>query len=121
MTSDDEEINAIIREIQELKISTSRRIDNLERKIFNLKGEGKKLLRNSHPSTAKPRYGSFIVHVDRDGTEIGFGDTVYFLTRGKYDSTEGIVNSSNVDRVFSKDYCGRLIARAPNNLRIKKF
>ena len=70
MTSDDEEINAIIREIQELKISTSRRIDNLERKILNLKGEDKKSRRNSHPSTAKPRYGSFIVHVDRDGTEI---------------------------------------------------
>ena len=50
MTSDDEEINAIIREIQELKIYTLRRIDNLERKILNLKGEGKKSRRNSHPS-----------------------------------------------------------------------
>ena len=43
-------------------------------------------------------------HKDREGTVIHVGDNVAFLTKGRFNSTEGIVTSvSGVKRITAKD------------------
>ena len=58
--------------------------------------------------------------LDRNGRQIEIGDTVTFLTRGRYSSTSGIVTrfSRNGERVFARDNSGNEIARAPRNVRV---
>jgi hypothetical protein len=54
---------------------------------------------------------------DRDGNNICVGDTVLFLTKGKYHSTQGQVTQVNKMRVTSRDDQGNYISRAPHNVR----
>jgi chaperonin cofactor prefoldin len=54
---------------------------------------------------------------DRDGKPINIGDTVIFLTKGKFQSSRGTVTKTNKYRVTAKDKRGRSISRAPHNLR----
>ena len=60
-----------------------------------------------------------VVH-DWCDCEILIGDTVWFLTRGRYDSWEGVVYriSSNGARVTARDDRGRSISRAPRNVEV---
>jgi hypothetical protein len=55
---------------------------------------------------------------DRDGYPIRVGNKVTFLTKGKYNSTQGIVTKVNKARITAKDSRGNYISRAPNNVRI---
>jgi hypothetical protein len=55
---------------------------------------------------------------DRDGATIKKGDTVLFLTRGKYRSTQGVVESIKNQRLSARDKRGNLIVRAPHNTRV---
>ena len=52
--------------------------------------------------------------------EILIGDTVRFLTRGRYNSWEGVVYkiSSNAMRITARDDRGRSISRAPRNVEV---
>ena len=52
--------------------------------------------------------------------EILIGDTVRFLTRGRYDSWEGLVYkiSNNGARITARDDRGRSISRAPRNVEV---
>ena len=54
---------------------------------------------------------------DRDGSTINIGDTVFFITKGKYQSSQGTVTRINTFRVTAKDKRGNSISRAPHNLR----
>ena len=60
-----------------------------------------------------------VVH-DWCDCEILIGDTVWFLTRGRYGSWEGVVYriSSNGARVTARDDRGRSISRAPRNVEV---
>ena len=60
-----------------------------------------------------------VVHDWRD-CEILIGDSIRFLTRGRYDSREGIVYkiSNNGARVTARDDRGRSISRAPRNVEV---
>ena len=57
---------------------------------------------------------------DIDGVEILIEDTVTFVSRGLYNTTSGIVYrfSASGSRVTARDSRGRLISRAPHNLRV---
>ena len=57
---------------------------------------------------------------DRDGSTICIGDTILFLTKGRFKSTEGIINrfSKGNERVFAIDSDGQEIPRAPRNVRL---
>ena len=54
------------------------------------------------------------------GSEILIGDTIRFMTRGRYNSREGIVYkiSDNGARVTARDDRGRSISRAPQNVLV---
>ena len=57
---------------------------------------------------------------DRDGRTICIGDRIRFLTKGKFNSTEGVVSrfSKLNERVFAIDSDGQEIPRAPRNVRL---
>jgi uncharacterized Zn ribbon protein len=58
---------------------------------------------------------------DRDGNVIQIGDTVQFLTKGRYKSTQGVVTSvSSKLRITARDASGNLINRNSHNVIIKK-
>ena len=54
------------------------------------------------------------------GSEILIGDTIRFMTRGRYNSREGIVYKipDNGARVTARDDRGRSISRAPRNVLV---
>ena len=58
--------------------------------------------------------------IDRDGNLIRIGSRVTFLTRGRYNSTGGVVTrfSRNQERVFTEDPSGWEYSRAPYNVRV---
>ena len=55
---------------------------------------------------------------DAIGTEILIGDTIQFMTRGRYNSRDGIVYkiSDTGSRVTARDDRGRSISRSPQNV-----
>ena len=57
---------------------------------------------------------------DCDGNIIVLGNRVTFLTRGKYNSTEGVATRFSIDNkiIFSLDNTGAEIARQTRNVRI---
>jgi transcription antitermination factor NusG len=55
---------------------------------------------------------------DRDGAPIKEGDSVRFLTKGKFKSFWGIVEKVAENRISSRDPRGVLISRAPWNTRV---
>ena len=61
---------------------------------------------------------NFVIHQDKHGVEIRLGSKVKFLTKGKYNSTEGVVVHSDSVWVRSRDHEGRLIKRSPRNLKV---
>ena len=57
---------------------------------------------------------------DRDNNTINIGDTILFLTQGRYRSTQGTVTrfSRNLERVFARDKDGNEVPRSPRNVRV---
>ena len=109
-TNNDQLIKHLVDQIEQLKLSTDRKIKNLQNQVQRLQTE------TSNQSTNKT--STFTGHLDRNGVRIHIGDKVLFLTSGKYDSTTGVVSSSNNNRVFTLDDEGRTITRAPHNLSV---
>ena len=68
--------------------------------------------------TRASRNNNISTVTDTDGNIINIGDTVIFLTKGKFNSSKGIVTKINEFRVTAKDQRGRAISRAPHNLRL---
>ena len=117
MSNVNDEIEYLQRELEDLKISTGKKIASLESTINRLRvGEDPRLFFATHHthSTATPaRY-----HRDRDGNVICIGCVVRFLTKGRFDSTEGGVTEYNKSRVITEDHKGRSIERASRNVRV---
>ena len=106
-------IHVLREELKKLTIASNnilRTIDSLEQQESPPEHQRPSLPQSSHSTK------------DRDGTTIHVGDRIYFLTRGKYKSIEGIVNrfSKNQERVFAIDSDGNEIPRAPRNVRVNK-
>ena len=133
MTRNDE-IDNLIREIKYIKITTAQSIQRLEGKIQDLcrrstrqpkgsvsRNQGEGVSTGTVIINSSNKAVNFIVHQDKFGSEIHFGTKVKFLSKGKYDSTEGIVLSSDSVWVRSRDFKGRLIKRAPRNLKVLAF
>ena len=130
--SSDEEIEILINEIEQFKITTANNIRNLEKRVLEFNSSCRRKSRTSASRTREnvvttgtviintsfSRDATFIIHQDKFGKEIHRGDKVKFLTIGKYDSTEGFVVSFDSMWVMSRDYKGRLIKRTPNNLQV---
>jgi len=57
---------------------------------------------------------------DRDNNTINIGDTILFLTQGRFRSTQGTVTrfSRNLERVFARDKDGNEVPRSPRNVRV---
>jgi len=85
----------------------------------------KKSRRHSIPeATPQPRSRpTFLGVYDSEGQEIHAGDTVEFLSGGKYTSRTGIAYrvADNLERVTARDRQNRCISRAPENLKVIKF
>ena len=130
--SSDEEIEILINEIEQFKITTANNIRNLEKRVLEVKSSRRRKSRRSASRTREnvvttgtviintsfSRDATFIIHQDKFGKETHRGDKVKFLTIGKYDSTEGFVVSFDYVWVMSRDYKGRLIKRTPKNLQV---
>ena len=127
-----ESIQELERRINQLKLSTARSVNNLQtevdrlRKITIAESSKEVWVENDTGSVTgtviinKPATISsdFIIHKDRYGNEILPGNKVKFLSSGAFDSTEGIVKSADKTWIRSIDYKGRVIKRAPRNLRV---
>ena len=126
------DLNALEYEISQLKISTTRSISALETKLERLRRRATATSARkagasddtglvtgtviiNRPATVS---SNFIIHQDRYGNEVLPGSKVKFLTTGAFDSTEGIVQSSDDKWIRSTDYKGRTIKRAPRNLKV---
>ena len=99
-----------------LRIITS----NLERILHNVEADQEQP-RQETETRRPPHYvHQHPVVRNIDGVEILIGDTVQFVSRGLYNTTSGIVYkfSASGNRVTSRDSRGRLISRAPHNLRV---
>ena len=117
MSNVNDEIIHLQRELEDLKISTGKKIASLKSTINRLRvGEDPRPLFATHHthSTATPAG----THRDRDGNVIYIGCVVRFLTKGRFESTEGVVAEYNKSRVVADDYQGRPIERAQRDVRV---
>ena len=107
----DREIQETIKKLKNLRIT----IEEKEKELRLLKENERKYKTKIQHQEAK-RTGTS----DRDGTPIWFGDTITFLTKGLYGSSEGTVYkvAKNKSRVTARDTKGNSISRAPNNVRV---
>ena len=124
-----DEINKLAAEIKNIKITTSREIKRLEEEIQVLRRSTRRTS-VSRDSQANVQTGTiiintspidptnFVIHQDKYGVEIHLGSKVKFLTKGKYNSAEGVVVHSDTVWVRSRDHEGRLIKRSPRNLKV---
>ena len=96
--------------VQELEIQQQR--TTLRRRIRNLRRLSAERQQVEQQQADEPRVR------DRDGTVIRIGDRVAFLTRGAFDSTEGIVISANRLWVTARDSDRVPIKRSPRNVRV---
>ena len=127
--------------IEELRVELERlqlAARNIERLIHQAEEEQEQQQEQAEPAEAGNRQRTFIIDeefnrraginynedhpVVRDwcDCEILIGDSIRFLTRGRYDSWEGVVYkiSSNGARVTARDDRGRSISRAPRNVEV---
>ena len=121
-----EEIASLKAEFAELKVSFERRISALElrqsleaiakdsKRISAKSIAGKAAEVSSHHQQRK------LAILDHDRNIIRINDRLFFLTKGKYTSTEGIVYkiSERGYRDTARDSNGNSISRAPRNLRV---
>ena len=117
MVSIETEINKLERLISDLQVSTDLKIGDLNLKIELLKNSS--VTRTSGtvtPASAVSRH--FTGLRDRYGDKVFIGDTVKFLTYGKYDSTQGIFTGFSREQVISRDYKQREIKRSAHNVSV---
>ena len=113
MSSIGKQIEDIIKEIDVLKISNQRTIQiikELETKAHKL--HTVQVTQGESPS----RHGTG--HRDKHKKKIYIGDTVKYLTSGKYSSTQGVFSGYSKSRVTSTDDKNNEIPRAPHNLHL---
>ncbi len=117
MVSIETEIIKLEQLISDLQVSTDLKIGDLNLKIELLKNSS--VTRTSDtvtPASAVLRH--FTGLRDRYGEKIFIGDTVKFLTYGKYNSTQGIVTGFSSGKVIARDYQQRDIKRSSHNVRV---
>ena len=112
MSRTDNEIDSLCREITDLQVSTNKKISALKQEVYELKR------RRSTVTPAKAELRHSTGHVDRYNNRICIGDTVEFLTSGRYDSKQGLVSGYTKDKVIATDYKEREIKRAAHNVRV---
>jgi len=115
MSDIESEIDKLRRQVRDLELNTKSKIGVLSRKIevLDRKNNGRDTVT---PATAAQRH--FTGHLDIDKRRIYIGDTIEFITSGRYDSTEGVVSGFTKIQVVSEDYKKREIKRAPHNVRV---
>ena len=124
--------------IEDLRIELERlqlAARNIERLIHQTEEdqEQRHQQEQANPAEAGNRHRNFVIEEEFNrrprinynedhpiGTEIIIGDTIRFMTRGRYDSREGIVYkiSDTGARVTARDDSGRSISRAPQNVLV---
>ena len=97
-----EEEEDLIRRLNKLTLEKTK----IERRLFEIKQQ-----KRTHEEEEQTKV------LDRYGSQINIGDTVIFLTKGKFNTTKGTVTKINEYRVTAKDRKGTSISRAPHNLR----
>ena len=112
MSSVELEIEKLRLEIDQLRLSTSCTIESLKKRINKLHKTRAKVT----PVNTAQHQGTG--HKDKSGRNIFLGDTVKFITSGRYDSAQGTVTGFSKSRVLSTDYKNREIPRAPHNLLV---
>ena len=110
----DAEIEQIRKEIKDLRLKTVSKLTSLDSKIRLLKEA-----RRAEVTPVQTAQRHYTGHDDKFGTRIYVGDKVVFLTKGRYDSEEGIVSGYTKDRVLATDYKNREIPRAAHNVRVE--
>ena len=110
----DAEIEQIRKEIKDIRLNTVSKLTSLDSKIRLLKET--RIAEVTPVQTAQRHYTG---HDDKFGARIHIGDKVVFLTKGRYDSEEGIVSGYTKTRVLPTDYRNREIPRAPHNIRVE--
>jgi hypothetical protein len=104
-------------------------INDLIQRIHNLEIENKALKQNLRkclqpkPTTSVKKEittanNNNTTARDAKGNKLAIGQKVKFVTKGKYHSTEGIVESIKKNRVISIDNKKNKIVRAHNNVEI---
>ena len=117
MSNVNDEIKHLQRELEDLKISTGKKMASLESTINRLRvGEDPRPLFATHHTHSTTTPAGF--HRDRDDNVIYIGCVVRFLTKGRFDSTEGVVTEYNKSRVIAEDYKASPIERASRNVRV---
>ena len=109
------EIDKLRTQIRDLELATKNNIRVLYKKIETLDLDNES--NTVTPASAELRH--FTGHLDRNKTKIYLGDTIKFITSGRYDSTQGIVSGYTKIQVVSEDYKNREIKRAPHNVRVQ--
>ena len=121
-----------IEEIQELRIHLARIViattnirnvlDRLEEKYTTTNEDTTPKTNDDATSTTNDGTAAAdpLPPTDCDGNLIVLGNRVTFLTRGKYNSTEGVATRFSIDNkiIFSLDNTGAEIARQTRNVRI---
>ena len=128
-----DDINTNIEEIQQLRIQLARIviattnirkfIDRLEERITTTNEDTTSRTNDDETSATNEDTAAAdpLPPTDCDGNIIVLGNHVTFLTRGKYNSTEGTATRFSVDNkiIFSIDNTGAEIARQTRNVRIQ--
>ena len=117
MTSVEAEINKLRDLIQELEIATRCEISVLQSKVNKLSTRTRST-NTVTPASAESRH--YTGQVDRDQHKIFIGDTVDFLTTGRFDSSQGVVSGYTTTHVIATDYKNREIKRASHNVRVDR-
>ena len=106
------------KELRDLRISLQRVEEAIDRLVISQQGQP-----SGDESTIStgvtPTEEDFMVR-DRYGNYISMGDTVKFLTRGRFQSKKGIVYkfSDSSQQVTARDSSGASITRHPSNLEV---
>ena len=109
-------IENLRRQLTKLEVATN----IIRRSIQDLENEREISPAQPRPTIAPTRPAPQVK--DRNGNNILIGSRILFLTKGKYNSTAGVVTrfSRNNTRVFAKDIDGVEIPRAPRNVKVIK-
>lgn len=104
---DEERLNEIIQRVQALRIE--QRVLEQEAREIRRRSERRNNVRVRRPVPLR---------TDANGVEIRAGDRVRFLTRGRYNSTEGRIIKFTERFVVSEDEQGRKINREYGNVAL---
>lgn len=116
MTDREERLQELIQHLEQLRLAA----DRIELTIVRIQQEQED--QRAEDRTQPHERGRQLNPTvrDRDGEIIHQGDRVFFLTRGRYNSTSGTIYrvARSGYTVSARDDEGRTITRSPRNVRI---